>query len=221
MPSLATIELSPEVPARASVIWLHGLGADGHDFEPIVPELRLPASLGTRFVFPHAPLRPITINQGYTMRAWYDVAAPNLSQHEDAAGIHASQALVYDLVEQEVQRGIPTQRIVLAGFSQGGAISLHTGLRYPEPLAGILVLSGYLPLAHHLPAEADPANATVPIMMTHGWQDPIIPLYLAEASRDMLIGLGYAVEWHVYPMGHTVCALEIGHISTWLQRVLA
>jgi phospholipase/carboxylesterase len=172
-------------------------------------------------VFPHAPPRSITINQGYTMRAWYDIAAMDLALSEDAAGIRASDALLRDLIQQEVLRGIPSRRIVLAGFSQGGAMSLYTGLRYPEPLAGILCLSGYLPLAQDLPAEAHSANAAVPILMAHGWQDSVIPLRFAEASREILRGLGYQVEWHVYAMAHGVCAVEIEHISAWLQRVLA
>jgi phospholipase/carboxylesterase len=172
-------------------------------------------------VFPHAPPRSITINQGYTMRAWYDIAALDLALSEDAAGIRASDALLRDLIQQEVLRGIPSRRIVLAGFSQGGAMSLYTGLRYPEPLAGILCLSGYLPLAQDLPAEAHSANAAVPILMAHGWQDSVIPLRFAEASREILRGLGYPVEWHVYAMAHGVCAVEIEHISAWLQRVLA
>jgi phospholipase/carboxylesterase len=164
-------------------------------------------------VFPHAPLRSITINQGYTMRAWYDIAALDLTLREDAAGIGASDALLCDFIQREVIRGIASQRIVLAGFSQGGAMSLYTGLRYPEPLAGILCLSGYLPLAQDLLTEAHPANAAVPILMVHGWQDSVIPLRFAEASRDTLQGLGYQVEWHVYTMAHGVCAVEIEHIS--------
>jgi phospholipase/carboxylesterase len=205
-------------PAEGAVIWLHGLGADGHDFEPIVPELGLPPTRRVRFVFPHAPVQPVTINGGLAMRAWYDITNDG---RQDAAGIRASQKQVEALIEREKTRGIACHRIVLAGFSQGGAIALHTGLRYPERLAGILALSTYLPLADTLAAEAHPANRDVPIFMAHGTQDPLIPLARARASRDALQALGYEVEWHEYPMPHSVCAPEIAEVGAWLGRVLA
>ena len=204
------IETGPR-PATA-VIWLHGLGADGHDFEPIVPELELPKPV--RFVFPHAPIRPVTINQGMRMRAWYDIfqfgAGP-----EDEAAIRASQKLLEQMIAKE--RG---KKIVLAGFSQGGAIALQTALRYPERLAGVMALSTYLPLAATLEKEAAPANKDIPIFMAHGQFDDLIPLRRAEVSRDMLVRLGYEVEWHSYPMPHSVCAPEIADISAFLARIL-
>jgi phospholipase/carboxylesterase len=196
----------------ASVIWLHGLGADGHDFEPIVPELRLAKPV--RFVFPHAPIRPVTINMGMRMRAWYDIFQFG-GGPEDQAGIRASQQLVEKLIESEKGR-----KIVLAGFSQGGAIALQTGLRYPERLAGILALSTYVPLASTLESEASPANRDIPIFMAHGEFDDIIPIRRAEASRELLVRLGYEVEWHSYPMPHSVCAPEIAEIAKFLARVL-
>jgi phospholipase/carboxylesterase len=206
------IETGPN--PQAAVIWLHGLGADGHDFEPIVPELDLPAPV--RFLFPHAPVRPVTINQGMRMRAWYDIfqfgAGP-----EDEAGIRASQQLVEDLIKQQK---LPSDRIVLAGFSQGGAIVLHTALRHAERLAGVMALSTYLPLGATVQAERSPASAGVPIFMAHGQYDDIIPLRRAEQSRQQLEGLGYPVEWRAYPMPHSVCPQEIADISAFLRRTL-
>jgi phospholipase/carboxylesterase len=205
-------------PADGAVIWLHGLGADGHDFEPIVPDLGLPPTMRLRFIFPHAPVQSVTINGGLAMRAWYDITNDG---RQDAAGIHASQQRVEALIEREKGRALAPARIVLAGFSQGGAIALHTGLRHPERLAGILALSTYLPLADALATEAHPANREAPILMAHGTQDPLIPLARARASRDALQALGYQVEWHEYPMPHSVCAEEIAHIGAWLRRVLS
>jgi phospholipase/carboxylesterase len=202
----------------AAVIWLHGLGADGHDFEPIVPELRLAPTTRVRFIFPHAPVQPVTINGGLAMRAWYDITNDG---RQDAAGIRASQQRVEALVAREKARGIGLRRTILAGFSQGGAIVLHTGVRQGERLAGILALSTYLPLADTVAAEAQPANRDVPIFMAHGGQDPLIPLARAAASRDALAALGYQVEWHEYPMPHSVCAEEIRDIGAWLTRILA
>jgi phospholipase/carboxylesterase len=201
----------------AAVIWLHGLGADGHDFEPIVPELDLPDALRVRFIFPHAPMQPVTINGGESMRAWYDIY--NDRRH-DEAGIRASQARVEALLARERTRGIPARRIVLAGFSQGGAIALQTGLRHAERLAGILALSTYLPLAETVDVEAGPANRDVPIMMMHGTQDQLILLERASFSRRTLEELGYPVEWRQYRMQHAVCAEEIADIGAWLRRVL-
>ena len=217
---LAALELETGRAPTASVIWLHGLGADGHDFEPIVPELDLPDSLPVRFVFPHAPMQPVTINGGAVMRAWYDVYGLGGVRREDAAGVRASQAAVEELLEREKKRGIPASRLVLAGFSQGGAIALQTGLRHPERLAGIMALSTYLPVADTLAAEASAANRDVPIFMAHGLHDPLIPIERAQMSRKLLESAGYRVEWHEYAMEHSVCAEEIADISSWLRRVL-
>ena len=195
-----------------AVIWLHGLGADGHDFEPVVPELRLKRPV--RYVFPHAPIRPVTINMGMRMRAWYDIFQFG-GGPEDAAGIRASQQLLEELIKTEKGK-----KIVLAGFSQGGAIVLQTELRYPERLAGILALSTYVPLASTLESEASPANRDIPIFMAHGEFDDLIPIRRAEASRELLARLGYKVEWHSYPMAHSVCAPEINDIANFLAQVL-
>src|SRR5690606_3102419 len=207
------IETAPR--PDAAVLWLHGLGADGHDFDPIVPELRLPRELRLRFVFPHAPVRPVTLNAGMRMRAWYDILQLG-GGPEDEAGIRASQAALERLVAEQARDGIAPGRIVLAGFSQGGAIALQTALRHPSRLAGVLALSTYLPLASTLEAERAPANASVPIFMAHGLYDDIIPLARAEQSRERLRALGYPVEWHAYPMPHSVCAEEIGDIARFL-----
>jgi phospholipase/carboxylesterase len=212
------VELETGTAPDAAVIWLHGLGADGHDFEPVVPELRLPERLRLRFVFPHAPVRPVTLNMGMRMRAWYDIKQLG-GGPEDEAGIRASQASLDALVERERARGIEPRRVVLAGFSQGGAIALQAGLRHPERLAGLLALSTYLPLAGTLAAEASAANRDLPIFMAHGRLDDIIPVDRAERSRDALAALGYAPEWHEYPMAHAVCAEEIADIRRWLLRV--
>jgi phospholipase/carboxylesterase len=219
--STEAVQLDPEAPANAAVIWLHGLGADGKDFVPLVPELRLPASISARFVFPHAPVRPITINGGMPMRGWYDIVSLTRSDQQDETGIRASAAIVQALIECEVAAGVPRKRIVLAGFSQGGAIALHTGLRQAEPLAGILALSTYLPLHTHIFSELTPAGRTTPILMCHGLYDNVLPLSLGSSSRDGLRQLGCQVEWRDYPMQHQVCAEEIAEISTWLQARLA
>ncbi len=206
------IETGPS--PQAAVIWLHGLGADGHDFEPIVPELELEKPV--RFVFPHAPIRPVTINQGMRMRAWYDILQLG-GGPEDEAGLRASQKLTEELIRAQ---GLPANRIVLAGFSQGGAIVLLTGLRYPERLAGVVALSTYLPLAGTLAAERSAANRETPLFMAHGRYDDLIPMQRAQASREHLQKLGYAIEWHDYPMPHSVCAPEIADISSFVARVL-
>jgi len=207
-------------PHSATVIWLHGLGADGHDFEPIVPELGLPAGHGIKFVFPHAPERPVTINGGMVMRAWYDVAAADLTQREDEAGLQESASHVRGLIAAELAQGIPSRRVVLAGFSQGGAIALFTGLRFAEPLAGILALSSYLPVPSRLAGEASPANKDTPILMAHGVLDPIIPLQQGEHSAALLRRQTYAVEWKTYAMPHSVCPAEIRDIGEWLRQRL-
>ena len=209
---MEAIEIETGPNPAASVIWLHGLGADGHDFEPIVPELRLGKPV--RFVFPHAPVWPVTINQGMRMRAWYDIFQFG-SGREDDAGIRASQKLVEDLIAKE--RG---RKIVLAGFSQGGAIVLQTALRHPERLAGVMALSTYLPLAQALEGERSATNKDVPVFMAHGKFDDIIPIDRARQSRDLLTKLNYPVEWHEYPMPHSVCAEEIADISAFLGRLL-
>jgi len=218
--SLESIEIETGAAPDAAVLWLHGLGADGTDFEPVVPELRLPARLRLRFVFPHAPVRPVPINMGMSMRAWYDILQLGGGK-EDEAGIRASQALLEGLIEREKSRGVEARRIVLAGFSQGGAIALQTGLRYPARLGGILALSTYLPLAATLAAERSPANRDLPVLMAHGTLDPMIPIARARDSRTALEALGYAVQWQEYAMPHSVCGEEIADIAAWLLRLLA
>ncbi len=205
---------------QAAVIWLHGLGADGHDFEPIVPELVQPSERAVRFVFPHAPMRPVTLNGGYAMRAWYDIIALDRRAPEDVTGIRASQALVTGWIQRENARGIPTGRIVLAGFSQGGALALYSGTRYPERLAGIIGLSCYQLLATRFDAERLPANQATPIFLGHGMQDPVVVPALGEATCRQLQAAGYAVEWHAYSMPHSVCQQEVADLAAWLRRVL-
>jgi phospholipase/carboxylesterase len=217
---LEAIEIETTASPGVSIIWMHGLGADGHDFVDIVPELRLPARPGVRFVFPHAPMRPVTINGGYVMRAWYDIRDDGGVRREDPAGVRASQKALEALIQREKERGVPAASIVIAGFSQGGAMALHTSLRHGERLAGVMALSCSLPLADTLAAEAAPANRDVPIFLAHGTQDPMIPMARALRARETLVGLGYRVEWHEYPMPHSVCAEEVRDISTWLGVVL-
>ena len=217
---LTTVEIEPAVAACFSVIWMHGLGADAHDFEPIVPELRLPPELGIRFIFPNAPIRPVTVNGGMRMRAWYDVLSIDLPRQEDPDGVYASERAIYALLEREKKRGVPAERIVLAGFSQGGAMALHTALRYPDRLAGILALSCYLPLASKLNGERRPANQQTPIFMAHGDYDAVIPMRYGRQSAELLESLAYRVEWQDYGMGHEVCWQEIQDVAGWLKRVL-
>ena len=217
---LDAVEVETGRSPQASVIWLHGLGADGHDFEPLVPALGLPATLPVRFVFPHAPMRPVTINGGMVMRAWYDIRPEGGERREDAAGVREAQARIEALIARERTRGVAAGRIVLAGFSQGGAMTLHTGLRHAERLAGILALSCFLPVADTLAAEASPANRDVPIFMAHGTHDAIIPLARARHARDVLQGLGYRVDWHEYPLPHAVCDAEVADLSRWLRYFL-
>jgi phospholipase/carboxylesterase len=215
-PLLEAVELTTGPAPRLAIIWLHGLGADGHDFEPLVPELKL--DFPARFIFPHAPVRPVTINGGMPMRAWYDIFGWGRQMRQDAVGIAVSAAAVARLIDREIERGIPAEQIVLAGFSQGGAIALHTALRERRALAGVLALSTYLPLADTVASERSAANAAVPILMVHGTADAVLPLGLAESSRRELEGLGYPVIWHAYPMAHTVCLEEIELISAWLAN---
>ncbi len=219
-PLLETIEVATSDQPTAAVIWMHGLGADGNDFVPIVRELDLSGCPGIRFVFPHAETMPVTINNGYVMRAWYDILGMDLVRREDEGGLRASQKRIEDLIAREVARGIPTERIVLAGFSQGCAMTLQTGLRHPQRLAGLVCLSGYLPLAHTVAAERSAANQHTPVFMAHGRGDGVVTIDRAEASRDVLKELGYDIEWHEYLMPHSVCGEEIDDISGWLKRVL-
>jgi phospholipase/carboxylesterase len=217
---LTSIELETAPHPTASVIWLHGLGADGNDFVPIVPELRLPQALAVRFIFPHAPMRAVTINNGMRMRAWYDIAAADLTNRADLAGVRQSQAQIEALVERETARGIRAERIVLAGFSQGGAVALYTGLRHAERLAGIMVLSAYLISPDALAGEATAANRSVPIFMAHGTADPMVRFQWGEASKRLLEAGGYNVEWHDYRMEHSLCFEEVEAIGAWLLKVL-
>ena len=205
----------------ASVIWLHGLGADGNDFAALVPELDLSACPPIRFIFPHAPSQPVTVNGGYVMPAWYDIRGTDLVSQQDEAGIRASETAICKLLHQELARGVPATRIVLAGFSQGCAMALHTGLRFPNRLAGIIALSGYLPLADRFGQERASSNANTPIFMAHGNADPVVLPARGEASRDLLTKLGYAVQWHSYPMPHSVHPREIADIGRFLARVLS
>ena len=218
---LETIEIETEPAPQAAIIWLHGLGADGHDFVPIVPELRLPSSLAVRFVFPHAPMRPVTINGGAVMRAWYDVVAAGGDRREIEPGVRESQERIEALIAREKSRGVAASAIVLAGFSQGGAMALQTGLRHPERLAGIMALSCFLPLAETVAAEASAANRETPILMAHGTRDPLIPITRGHLARDLLARLGYRIAWNEYPMPHSVCGEEVADIASWLVTVLA
>ncbi|HET7561525.1 MAG TPA: alpha/beta hydrolase [Rhodanobacteraceae bacterium] len=218
---LSTIERETAPNPRHAVIWLHGLGADGNDFVPILPQLVPPEWPPLRFVFPNAPVRPISVNGGLPMRAWYDIAGFDLSQKQDEAGVRASIAEVDALIAREVARGVPESGIVLTGFSQGGAIALATGLRHARTLAGIVALSTYLPIAEVTQAECSAANAATPIFMAHGTFDPVVPQYLGERSRDRLREWGYTVDWHSYPMAHQVCPPEIADLGEWLTARLA
>ena len=218
---LPCVEIETGVQPRAAVIWMHGLGADGHDFAGLVPELSLADCPAIRFVFPHAPAIPVTINGGYVMPAWYDIAQPDLVQQPDREGIERSQAAIEALIAREIARGIAPENIVLAGFSQGCVMALHTGLRARHRLAGIVALSGYLPLPELLTGERQPINQQIPVFMAHGERDPVVPLTRGELARDTLQNLGYPVEWHSYLMQHSVHPQEIADISAFLQRVLA
>jgi phospholipase/carboxylesterase len=220
-PLLPAVEIASGANPTHAVIWMHGLGADGHDFEPVVDELDLDRLPPTRFVFPHAPERPVTINGGYVMRAWYDILTMDFSgRREDAAGVIESAAQIEALIARENARGIPDSRIVLAGFSQGGAIALHTGLRHRSRLAGILALSTYLPLADTLAAEASEANRSVPVFMAHGEADPVIPQAFSRQSADFLLAAGYPLAWRSYRMEHSLCMEELRDIELWLAGVL-
>jgi phospholipase/carboxylesterase len=216
---LQHIELNTGADPAGTIIWMHGLGADGWDFVPIVRELPLPDDLALRFIFPHAPVQPVTINNGMEMRAWYDIAMNDISRLPDEGGIRESQAAIERLIARERERGIESRRIVLAGFSQGGAIALQTGLRHANRLGGIVALSTYLPLDDSLDAEASSANRATPIFMAHGTDDPVVPVQLAEISRSLLQKRGYEVEWHTWPMPHSVCGEEIEAVSAFFGRI--
>ena len=223
-PALAGLDspvvVEPSKPATAAVVWLHGLGADGHDFEPVAAELGRGGLDDVRFVFPHAPVRPVTINGGMAMRAWYDIAGTDLDRRADEEGVRESAGIARALVDEQIARGIAPERVVLAGFSQGGAIALYAGLRFPFRIAGILALSTYLPAPGSLATQAHDANRDVPIFLAHGSQDPVIALALSERSRAALAALGYVVEVHTYPMPHSVCAEEVRDVANWLHRCL-
>lgn len=218
---LENIEIESAPNPTASIVWMHGLGADGNDFVPLVRELDYTGLPAIRFVFPHANTMPVTINGGYIMRAWYDITGADLTRREDEAGLRASQRDIEALIAREKARGIPASRIVLAGFSQGCAMTLQTGLRHPEKLAGMLCLSGYLPLALNVQAERTQESLDTPVFMAHGRQDPVVPFIRAEQSRDALRQLGYQVEWHEYMMQHSLCLDEVRDINAWLRKVLA
>ncbi len=218
---LENIEIETAPHPEIAIIWLHGLGADGNDFVPIVRELDLAGLPGIRFVFPHAKTMPVTINGGYVMRSWYDILGTELTRREDEGGLRSSQLAVEALIAREKSRGIPASRIILAGFSQGCAMTLQTGLRHPEKLAGMMCLSGYLPLAGHVAAERSEQSLQVPVFMAHGTQDPVVPFARAEDSRKVLETLGYQVEWHAYQMQHTLCLEEVQDIAKWIRKVVA
>ena len=224
MQILESVEIELGAQPKSSVIWLHGLGADGHDFEPVVPELGLDDSAAIRFVFPHAPVRPVTINGGMTMRAWYDVLSFDRTGPQDEVGVRESGRLLKRLIEREHQRGSAYDRIVLAGFSQGGAVALHAALRFPERLAGVMALSTYLPISQSFKAEVADSeklrSRELPIFMAHGLFDPVLPIDLGRGSCELLQRAGFDVEWHEYPMAHAVCAGEIAAVRQWLKRVL-
>lgn len=217
---VSTIELHPEGEANAAVIWMHGLGADGNDFVPIVPELRLPEALKIRFIFPNAPVQPVTLNAGVRMRAWYDISSLDFDRRADEAGIRASQQKILALIEREHARGLAYARIVLAGFSQGGVIALQTGLRCGHKLGGVIALSTYLACGDTLHSEGTPANKDTRVLMIHGTRDGVIPVSVAQRSHEALVSAGYNVLWKTYPMEHSVCAEEVGDIARFLREVL-
>lgn len=217
---LETVEIESSPNPTVAVIWMHGLGADANDFVPIVRELDLRGNPGIRFVFPNAPTMPVTINGGYVMRSWYDILGTDIARREDEKGLRVSQKRIEQLIARENARGIPSERILLAGFSQGCAMTLQTGLRYPEKLGGLLCLSGYVPLRDLIATERHAANQDTPIFQAHGRSDPVIQIQRAEESRDLLKQLGYKVEWHEYMMPHSVCPEEVDDISLWLKKVL-
>lgn len=218
---LPYVEVNPANTAKATVIWLHGLGDSGNGFAPIVPELNLPPELAIRFIFPHAPVRPVTINNGMEMRAWYDIKSMDFGSRADRAGVNESATLVQNLIEKEIANGIPADKIVLAGFSQGGVIALHLGTRYEQKLAGIMSLSSYMCEPETLAAEAHSANKSTSIFVAHGQQDDVVPMFMGNAAFKTLESNGYPAKWTEYMMQHNVCVPELNDISKWLQQVLA
>jgi len=219
--TLETVEVATGPEPDAAVVWLHGLGADGHDFEPLVPELMWPGAPDIRFVFPHAPVRPVTVNGGMEMRAWYDIVSLSSGRDQDQRGIADSVNQAAALVGRERRRGIEAHRIVVAGFSQGAAIALQLALRYPEKLAGLIVLSTYLLLEHRLERDVHDANRLLPVFVGHGTADPMVPVQMGEMVAERLRAMDYPVEWHSYPIPHAVCPEEISHLSAWLRKRLA
>lgn len=217
MQTAETVEVVSGENPQGSVIWLHGLGADGHDFEPIVPELRLPRELALRFVFPHAPVQPVTINGGMAMRSWYDIRSLDSDDRADRAGVLQSRAILESLITREIERGVPASRIVIAGFSQGGAVAIHTALQTQQPIAGLMALSTYMALPDDIETASD--RRDLPIFMAHGTFDPVLQLAWGRGSADRLVAAGYSVDWHEYPMAHAVCPQEIADISRWLQSI--
>jgi len=217
---LPCVTVNPSSEQKATVIWLHGLGADGHDFEPIVPELKLPPELGVKFIFPHAPVMPVTINGGYEMRAWYDIRDADLANREDKEGVRQSSELVKKIIDSEIESGVPSDKIVLAGFSQGGAIALHLATRFDQKLAGIVALSTYLTMPDALADEKENANIDTPVFMAHGSQDPVVPMQRGQYSAKVLDDNGFKVSWQDYPMAHAVCLEEIQALGQFLNKVL-
>ena len=217
---LPYVEVNPSQQPKATVIWLHGLGDSGNGFAPIVPELKLPAELAIRFVFPHAPTRPVTINNGMSMRAWYDITSLDFNNRADSQGVKESSALVADLIEKEIAQGIPANKIVLAGFSQGGVVALHLGTRYEKTLAGIMSMSSYMSEPESLQDEAHEANKNTPIFVAHGTHDDVVPMFMGNAAFKVLESNGYPATWHEYPMQHNVCVQQLNDISSWLQEKL-
>ncbi len=217
---LPCVSVNPSSEPKATVIWLHGLGADGHDFEPIVPELKLPPELGVKFIFPHAPVMPVTINGGYEMRAWYDIRDADLANREDKEGVRQSSELVKKIIDSEIESGVPSDKIVLAGFSQGGAIALHLATRFDQKLAGIVALSTYLTMPDALADEKENANIDTPVFMAHGSQDPVVPMQRGQYSAKVLDDNGFKVSWQDYPMAHAVCLEEIQALGQFLNKVL-
>jgi phospholipase/carboxylesterase len=221
LPSLESVIVETGPTPSFTIIWMHGLGADGHDFEPLVPELLDDGMPSLRFVFPHAPVRPVTLNNGYAMRAWYDIVGIDRRSAEDFIGLQASATAIGALIEREIGAGIPATRIAIAGFSQGGAMALHVATRFADQLAGVIALSCYLPLARELQAKRHAANDATPIFMAHGRQDPVVPFDMGEESRQLLQAAGYQVEWHAYPMPHGLCEAEVADIRAYLRKIVA
>lgn len=215
MPYLNCLEIEPNQPANSAVIWLHGLGADGHDFAPLVPQLRLPAGTSARFILPHAPSMPVTVNNGYVMPAWYDIVELAIDRKVDEKQLQASGAAIADLINREIERGIDSHRILLAGFSQGGAVAYHTALSFPKPLAGLIALSTYFATSES--TEVHTANAELPILIQHGTRDPIVPEVLGQRAQQLLTAQGHKVTYQTYPMEHSVCPQQVEDINRWLQ----